>query len=41
MPYDYTYLINFPNNQKDLSLLNSTNRDRIKEGLNKNLQEML
>ena len=36
MPYDYTYLINFPNNQKDLSLLNSTNRDRIKEGLNKN-----
>ena len=36
MPYDYTYIINFPNNQKDLSLLNSTNRDRIKEGLNKN-----
>ena len=36
MPYDYTYLINYPNNQKDLSLLNSANRDRIKEGLNKN-----
>ena len=36
MPYDYKYLINFPTNQKDLSLLNSTNRDKIKEGLNKN-----
>jgi len=36
MPYDYKYLINYPTNQKDLSLLNSTNRDRIKEGLNKN-----
>ena len=36
MPYDYTYLINYPNNQKDLSLLNSANRDKIKEGLNKN-----
>ena len=35
-PYDYKYLINYPNNQRDLSLLNSTNRDRIKEGLNKN-----
>ena len=36
MPYDYKYLINYPTNQKDLSLLNSTNRDKIKEGLNKN-----
>ena len=36
MPYDYKYLINYPTNQKDLSLLNSTNRNRIKEGLNKN-----
>ncbi|WP_179850057.1 hypothetical protein [Candidatus Pelagibacter communis] len=36
MPYDYKYLVNYPTNQKDLSLLNSTNRDRIKEGLNKN-----
>ena len=36
MPYDYKYLINYPTNQRDLSLLNSTNRYRIKEGLNKN-----
>ena len=37
MPYDYTYLINFPTNNKKLSLLNSSNRNEIKEGLNKNL----
>ena len=36
MPYDYKYLVNYPNNHKNLSLLNSTNRDFIKEGLNKN-----
>ena len=36
MPYDYKYLINYPNNLKNLSLLNSTNRDFIKDGLNKN-----
>ena len=36
MPYDYKYLINYPNNLKNLSLLNATNRDFIKEGLNKN-----
>ena len=36
MPYDYKYLINYPNDLKNLSLLNSTNRDFIKEGLNKN-----
>ena len=36
MPYDYKYLINYPTNQRDISLLNSTNRYRIKEGLNKN-----
>ena len=36
MPYDYKYLVNFPNNLKNLSLLNSRNRDFIKEGLNKN-----
>ena len=36
MPYDYKYLINYPTNQKNLSLLNSTNRNRIKKGLNKN-----
>ena len=36
MPYDYKYLVNYPNNLKNLSLLNSTNREFIKEGLNKN-----
>ena len=36
MPYDYKYLVNYPNDLKSLSLLNSTNRDFIKEGLNKN-----
>ena len=36
MPYDYKYLVDYPNNLKKLSLLNSTNRDFIKEGLNKN-----
>ena len=36
MPYDYKYLVNYPNNHKKLSLLNSTNRDFIKVGLNKN-----
>ena len=37
MPYDYKYLVNYPNDLKNLSLLNSTNRDFIKEGLNKNI----
>ncbi len=36
MPYDYKYLINYPNDLKNLSLLNSKNRELIKEGLNKN-----
>ena len=36
MPYDYTYLINFPNNLKKLSLLKSTNRSEIKKSLKKN-----
>ena len=36
MPYDYKNLVNYPNELKNLSLLNSTNRDFIKEGLNKN-----
>ena len=35
-PYDYKYLINYPNNLKKLSLLNSTNRNEIKEVLKKN-----
>ena len=36
MPYDYKNLVNYPNDLNNLSLLNSTNRDFIKEGLNKN-----
>ena len=36
MPYDYKYLVNYPNDLKNLSLLNSTNRDFIKEVLSKN-----
>ena len=36
MPYDYKHLVNYPNDLENLSLLNSTNRDFIKEGLNKN-----
>ena len=33
MPYDYKNLVNYPNDLKNLSLLNSTNRDFIKEVL--------
>ena len=36
IPYDYTYLINFPNNLRTLSLLTSTNRNEIKKALKKN-----
>ena len=36
MPYDYKYLINYPTNLRELSLLNSTNRDEIKRALKKN-----
>ena len=36
MPYDYKFLVNYPNDLKNLSILNSTNRDLIKIGLNKN-----
>ena len=36
MPYDYTYLLNYPINLKKLSLLNSNNRNEIKEALKKN-----
>ena len=41
MPYDYKYLRNYPNNLKNLSLLNSTNRDFIKEVLIKNSSKNL
>ena len=33
MPYDYKYLIDYPNNLKQLSLLNSSNRNEIKKAL--------
>ena len=36
MPYDYKYLINYPINLRELSLLNSTNRNEIKKALSKN-----
>ena len=35
MPYDYKYLLNYPTNLEKLSLLNSTNRNEIKEVLKK------
>ena len=37
MPYDYTFLINYPTYNKKLSLLNASNRGEIKKGLDKNL----
>tara|TARA_B100000963_G_scaffold223900_1_gene195238 strand:+ start:1887 stop:2339 length:453 start_codon:yes stop_codon:yes gene_type:complete len=36
IPYDYKYLINYPTNLRELSLLNSTNRNEIKKVLKKN-----
>ena len=36
MPYDYKYLVSYPTNFGKLSLLNSTNRNEIKEVLKKN-----
>ena len=36
MPYDYKYLIYYPTNLRELSLLNSTNRNEIKKALKKN-----
>ena len=36
IPYDYKYLINYPTNLRELSLLNSTNRNEIKKALKKN-----
>ncbi len=40
-PYDYTFIINFPNNFKKKSLLNSINRDQINLFLNKNINRNL
>ena len=36
MPYDYKYLVGYPTKLEKLSLLNSTNRNEIKEVLKKN-----
>ena len=36
MPYDYKYFVGYPTNLDKLSLLNSTNRNEIKEVLKKN-----
>ena len=36
MPYGYKYLINYPTNLREFSLLNSTNRNEIKKALKKN-----
>ena len=36
-PYDYSYLIGYPNYLEDLSILNSSNREIIKESLKKNI----
>ena len=36
MPYGYKYLVSYPTNLEKLSLLNSTNRNEIKEVLRKN-----
>ena len=36
MPYDYKYLLSYPTKLEKLSLLNSTNRNEIKEALIKN-----
>lgn len=36
MPYDYKYLVSYPTKLGKLSLLNSTNRNEIKDMLKKN-----
>ena len=36
-PYDYSYLIGYPNYLGNLSILNSSNREKIKESLEKNV----
>jgi len=36
MPYDYKYFVGYPTKLEKLSLLNSTNRNEIKEVLKKN-----
>jgi len=36
-PYDYSYLTGYPNYLENLSIVNSTNREEIKEMLNNNI----
>ena len=40
-PYDYTYIMNFPNHYKKKSLLNEFNRNEINSFLNKNINRNL
>ena len=38
-PYDYSYLTGYPNFLENLSILNSTNREEIKEYININISK--
>mgnify|MGYP001289528232 CR=1 FL=1 len=38
-PYDYSYLTGYPNYLENLSILNSTNREEIKEYININISK--
>ena len=40
-PYDYTYILEFPNNFNDKSLLNKANRNQINSFLDKNIKRNL
>ena len=40
-PYDYTYIMEFPNNYRKKSLLNEFNRSEINSFLNKNINRNL
>ena len=41
VPYDYTYIMDFPNNFKRISLLNEFNRNEIRLFLDKNINKNL
>ena len=40
-PYDYTYILEFPNNFNNKSLLNKANRNQINSFLDKNINRNL
>ena len=40
-PYDYTYILEFPNNLNNKSLLNKANRNQINSFLDKNINRNL